>query len=163
MIWLGLGSNLGNKKDNIQQAIQLFSEYDIDLQQEAGFYETPPWGITTQPAFINTVCEVLFDGPPEELLKKCQQIEWRLGRKRELKWGPRVIDIDILEFREQVYVSNNLILPHPFYTQRAFVLVPMAELIPGFIPTGQYQSIRQLLDHLPHQTIRRVDRDLKKV
>ncbi len=153
MIWLGLGSNLGQKKENIAEAIFLLGTYGIQLVRQSDYYETAPWGVLDQPSFINSVCEILFDDHPEILLNKCLTIENQMGRVRTEKWGPRKIDIDVLEFNGQVYVSNKLILPHPLYTQRDFVLVPMAELVPDFIPTGQRETVSELVQkikELPH-------------
>lgn len=157
MIFLGLGTNIGNKSANITQALSLLSQYGVEPIRVSSLYHTPPWGILAQEAFINAVCEVRFSGSPQELLEIVLKIEALMGRVREIKWGPRIIDIDIIEFHSKQIDLPHLKIPHPFYIQRAFVLVPLAELAPNWTPTSQKKNIKQLLEQLPTQDIKPLD------
>jgi len=145
MIFLGLGSNIGDKVANIVRALKLLEAGGVTINRVSSFYQTPPWGIRDQEAFINIVCEVDFVGAPEELLDICLHIEEKMGRKRIIKWGPRLIDIDIIEFHREMIQTPTLTLPHPYYLERDFVLVPLAELAPHWQPTGHTEAIQAYL------------------
>ncbi len=148
MIFLGLGANIGDKKENIERALNLLTKNEIRVLRTSSFYSTPPWGIKEQDEFINIVCEVAFEGGAEELLGNCLQVEQEMGRERIVKWGPRLIDIDILEFQRLQINTQRLTLPHPLYTDRDFVLVPFAELEPQWIPTGKEKDIQFYLKEI---------------
>ena len=135
--YLGLGSNLGQREDVLDEALrQLSSASGIELRQVSSYYETAPWGVTQQPAFLNAAAEVRTMLELPELLAVCQQIEQQLGRVRKEKWGPRTIDIDLLFAPGHPSDTPELRLPHPYLKQRAFVLVPLAELAPEVIFDG---------------------------
>lgn len=153
MIWIGLGTNLGDRAANIFTAIAALTRHGIQLSRLSQLYITPPWGQTDQPPFLNAVAEISFGGSARELLAICMQIEHELGRVRVSRWGPRVIDLDILEFRGQIIDQPDLKVPHPHYTQRAFVLKPLAELVPEMIPTGQTLTVEALYAILPAEEI----------
>jgi 2-amino-4-hydroxy-6-hydroxymethyldihydropteridine diphosphokinase len=157
MILLGLGSNVGKKSANLRAAMAQFNSRGIRLLRCSGFYTTPPWGIEEQPAFVNAVCEVVFSGSAGALLTALLEIEQSMGREREQKWGPRLIDLDILEFQREVHQTEFLQLPHPFYPERAFVLFPLLELEPYWIPTGGRIPARQLLANLGEQEIHLIE------
>jgi len=123
---------------------------DIAVSRISSFYRTPAWGVEEQEDFINAVCEVRFSGSAEKLLEIGLDIEDKMGRLRQKKWGPRLIDIDILEFNRQQIGLPHLQIPHPYYTQRAFVLVPFAELEPAWIPTGHTQTLSEILGRTRH-------------
>ncbi|MEM7509927.1 MAG: 2-amino-4-hydroxy-6-hydroxymethyldihydropteridine diphosphokinase [Bacteroidota bacterium] len=144
MILLGLGSNMGKRLETLMAALADMQTYGIKVEQVSSFYETPAWGITRQNAFVNAVCSISYEGIPEDLLDICQAIERTHGRKRMIKWGPRTLDIDILEFKGLEVETDRLILPHPFYLERAFVILPLLEIVPTFIPTGQTDPIEKL-------------------
>ncbi|MEL6193192.1 MAG: 2-amino-4-hydroxy-6-hydroxymethyldihydropteridine diphosphokinase [Bacteroidota bacterium] len=144
MILLGLGSNMGKRLETLRAALANMQTYGIQVDQVSSFYETPAWGITRQNAFVNAVCSISYEGNPEELLDACQAIENKHGRKRMIKWGPRTLDIDILEFNGQKAETDRLTLPHPFYLERAFVILPLLEIVPSFTPTGQSETIEKL-------------------
>ena len=144
MILLGLGSNIGKRSETLQAALADMQTYGIQVDQISSFYETPAWGITRQNAFVNAVCRVSFEGNPEDLLDACQAIEKSHGRKRIIKWGPRTLDIDILEFKGLEIKTDRLTLPHPYYMERVFVILPLLELFPDFIPTGQKKTVQEL-------------------
>ncbi|MEM7371281.1 MAG: 2-amino-4-hydroxy-6-hydroxymethyldihydropteridine diphosphokinase [Bacteroidota bacterium] len=145
MIFLGLGSNIGNKVDNLRNSIFQMEESNIHVLRCSAVYRTPAWGIEAQEDFVNAVCEVQFAGTAEELLTALLGIEQMMGRRRIMKWGPRLIDLDILEFHRQQVISEHLTLPHPYYPQRSFVLAPFQDLEPDWIPTGHSLSISTLL------------------
>jgi len=129
MIFLGLGSNLGDRRENVLAAIrQLAACPGIQVEKVSSLYETEPVGYKEQADFINAVVQISTGLSPLELLHSCQRIEAGLGRKREMHWGPRTIDIDILLFDDRVMQTAELTLPHPYLAQRRFVLLPLAEL-----------------------------------
>ncbi len=143
-VYLLLGSNLGDKRSNLQMAVEAISEYG-DVVNKSSVYETAAWGKTDQPGFLNQVIEISCDLEPHELLKRLQQTEVQLGRQRFEKWGERSIDIDILYFNTQVIESKNLCIPHPEIQHRRFTLVPLNEIAPQFIhPVLQQTQVRLL-------------------
>ena len=135
---LGLGSNLGDKVANINQAIALLNETTgINVTTRSQNYRTEPWGIRDQDWFIN--CCVLIETSLEasELLHTCLTIEQQLGRIRDIKWGARIIDIDILLYGTQSISEQGLTIPHPHIKERSFVLVPLAEIWPNAQINGE--------------------------
>ena len=129
--FLGLGSNMGNKVENLMQAIQLLEENPaLKVERIAGLYKTAPYGYLEQDWFLNTAVEVETSLSPRELLQTIHDVEQRLGRQRTIHWGPRTIDIDILTFGEYKVEEPDLTIPHKEIGKRAFVLIPLAELEP---------------------------------
>ena len=110
---------------------------NLCVEQVSCFYETPPWGKTDQPLFLNAAAHISFDGTPHELLGALQRIEQELGRVRHEHWGARTIDLDILHIEGVAYAGGELTLPHPYLTARAFVLVPLAEIAPDLVVHGK--------------------------
>lgn len=108
-------------------------------------YETQAWGMTDQPDFLNQVLEVATTLSPEELLEQIKQIEQQMGRERRVKWGERLIDIDILFYEQAVIYTEKLKIPHPFLHERNFVLIPLQEIAPDFQHPVLQHSISQLL------------------
>ena len=159
MIFLGLGSNIGEKSLNIRSALKKMDESGVEILRKSPFYATPPWGILSQDEFVNMVCEVNFEGTAEELLDIVLQVEEDLGRYRYYKWGPRLIDIDILEFHRETRDTPRLKLPHPYYPERSFVLVPLADLEPKWIPTGYKENISTLISKIPLDGIAKLPDD----
>jgi 2-amino-4-hydroxy-6-hydroxymethyldihydropteridine diphosphokinase len=128
---LALGSNMGEKVANIRRAIALLTEAgDIRLVCRSRDYRTAPWGKADQDWFVNACIAVASPLSPRKLFERCQDAERRLGRVRGEKWGPRVIDIDVLVYRDVISSDPELSLPHPHMTERAFVLVPLADIAP---------------------------------
>lgn len=126
---LALGSNVGDKRANIARAITLIgADGGIRVLARSRDYKTPPWGVTDQDWFVNACVSVATKLSPHELLARCQHVERELGRVRDKRWGPRVIDVDILVHRAGALDDPALTLPHPRLTERAFVLVPLAEI-----------------------------------
>lgn len=127
--YLGLGSNVGNSQDNILRAIQLIDEStNLNLQQTASMYLTKPWGKTDQQNFVNTVIQIKTRLKPLDLLTELKRIEAEMGRTPGEKWGPRVIDVDILLYGNNVVKQQQLEIPHPYLTERDFVITPLLEL-----------------------------------
>ena len=134
---IGLGSNLGSKDGNIARAIALLTAGgDIRLVKRSRDYASPPWGVVEQDAFVNACITVATQLLPHELLARCQKVESDMGRVRHKKWGPRVIDVDILTYRNETIETADLTVPHPFIAQRAFVLLPLAEVAPDLLIGG---------------------------
>ena len=134
---IGLGSNLGGKDGNISRAIALLTAGgDIRLVKRSRDYASPPWGVVEQDAFVNACITVATQLLPHELLARCQKVESDMGRVRHKKWGPRVIDVDILTYRNETIETADLTVPHPFIAQRAFVLLPLAEVAPDLLIGG---------------------------
>lgn len=138
-VYLGLGSNLGDKAENLAQAIRLLANHDkIKVTRKSSLYITAPWGKTDQDEFLNQVVEIDTKLTPLELLHVLQQIEIKLGRLRNEKWGPRVIDLDILLFGEETIALPELVIPHPHLYARLFVLIPLQEIAPQLLfPDGK--------------------------
>ncbi|MDX2245510.1 MAG: 2-amino-4-hydroxy-6-hydroxymethyldihydropteridine diphosphokinase [Bacteroidia bacterium] len=149
MIFLGLGSNMGDKVRNIIAALDHLSFASVQILRRSRLFITPPWGVETQDEFLNIACEVSFKGSPQQLLQILLDTEQLMGRYRYYKWGPRLIDIDILEFHREIHSTESLKLPHPYYPRRPFVLVPLADLEPDWIPTGMDKTVAQILETLP--------------
>ena len=138
-VYLGLGSNMGNKEENLAQAIYQIEQTDnIIVTRKSSLYITSPWGKTDQDEFLNQVIEIETELTPLELLNVLQKIEIKLGRLRNVKWGPRVIDLDILLFGEETIALHELEVPHPHLYARLFVLVPLQEIAPQLVfPDGK--------------------------
>ncbi|MGQ9607936.1 MAG: 2-amino-4-hydroxy-6-hydroxymethyldihydropteridine diphosphokinase [bacterium] len=148
-IYIGLGSNLGNKKENIRQALSLLNEVEgITIVKISSFYETEPVGYEDQNWFINAVAQIETSFSPQEILKIFKEIEQKIGREESIRWGPRKIDLDILFYDQLVYKSNDLIIPHPRLHERAFVLVPLAEINKELMHPIYNKSINKLLSEL---------------
>ena len=143
--YLGLGANLGNREENIKNAIsRLSSDPDILIKTRSSMIETKPYGNIDQPDFINSVIEIDTDITAENLLSKCITIENELGRKRNDKWGPRTIDIDILFYNDQIINSQKLTIPHPDLHNRKFVLHSLNEICPDFIHPVIKKKIKEI-------------------
>lgn len=151
-IFLALGSNVGERKKNIETAITLLSQRVSNIKK-ASFYETRPVGYVEQDNFINTALEGDTDLNPGDLLGFVKRIEKKIGRIQRFKWGPREIDIDILFYGNILYNKNDLTIPHPRLYERDFVLQPLSDLNPDFIHPGLNKSIKQLRIHLKNKSI----------
>lgn len=141
---ISLGSNIGDKAGNIARAIALLAaDGDITLVARSRDYRTPPWGKTDQDWFVNACAAVRTQLPARQLLQRCQAVETELKRVRQERWGPRVIDVDIIWLRGESVNEPDLVVPHPLALERAFVLVPLAEIAPDLNIAG-----RSVLAHL---------------
>ena len=127
-IYLGLGSNLGDRLANLTAALRGLEDRDVRTVRSSRVYETDPVGGPPQPEYLNAVIEVETTLEPRELLNVCLEVETELGRERGERWGPRTIDIDLLAYGDRQIDEPNLTVPHPRMHERAFVLVPLLEL-----------------------------------
>lgn len=135
---LAFGSNLGDSAGMIGRAIDaLDAMTNVSVTARSSLYATPPWGVEDQPDFVNACALVETDLAPLELLAACKDLEVALGRVPGERWGPRLIDIDVLWMDGVSLESERLTLPHPRMTERAFVLVPLAEIAPDLVVGGQ--------------------------
>jgi 2-amino-4-hydroxy-6-hydroxymethyldihydropteridine diphosphokinase len=128
---------------------------EIYVLAESHIYETPPWGYEDQPAFLNMVLKTETDLEPEALLKYLKQLEVELGRKQNFRWGPRLIDLDILFYDDLVLDSPPLVIPHMRLHERAFVLVPLMDIAPELIHPVFKRNVRELLAKVDTQGIAR--------
>ena len=137
-IYLGLGANLGDRRASLRRALRLLAHLeDTQLLRVSSFYETPPWGNEKQPPFLNACAALETRLSPLVFLRRTQRIERALGRVRKEHWGPRTIDIDLLFAEGFESAAPELRLPHPYLHERAFVLLPLAEIVPGLIVRGR--------------------------
>jgi 2-amino-4-hydroxy-6-hydroxymethyldihydropteridine diphosphokinase len=145
-VYVGLGSNLGDREQAIRLAVRQLAEIpDTLVQRVSCLYDTEPVGETAQPRFLNAVAELETPLDPRTLLWHLMLIETRLGRVRTRRWGPRTIDLDLLLYADRIIEEEGLSVPHPEMLRRGFVLVPIVELAPRFLhPVTQ----RPLVDHL---------------
>ncbi len=150
-VYLGLGSNIGNRQDNLNKGLELLSQR-IQVGQVSSVYDTEPVGNTEQPRFLNLVCQIYTRLAPVELLTLAKGIESKLGRTLSESNAPRPLDIDILFYDDQVIESPNLVIPHPRLVERAFVLVPLAEIAPELVHPVSGKTIKKLLDGLKKGT-----------
>lgn len=127
-IYLGLGSNLGDRLGNLTVAVRALEDRGIRTVRSSRVYETDPVGGPPQPDFLNAVIEVETDVEPQDLLRMCLEVESLLGRERAERWGPRTIDIDLLTYGDRQIDEPGLTVPHPRMHERAFVMVPFLEL-----------------------------------
>ncbi|KYZ77309.1 hypothetical protein AXX12_04040 [Anaerosporomusa subterranea] len=129
MIYLGLGSNMGERECYLRQAVSILAAHpDIQVIKKSAIYETEPFGYIDQAAFLNAVIAIESNLSPAELLRVCLETESCLGRVRNARWGPRTIDIDILLFHDQLIDTDTLKVPHPYMHLRPFVLIPLRDL-----------------------------------
>jgi 2-amino-4-hydroxy-6-hydroxymethyldihydropteridine diphosphokinase len=129
IVFLALGTNLGDRPANLRAAIAALPP-SVVVRQSSPVYETPPWGVNEQPAFLNMVVKAETRLEPAALLAHLKRIEQELGRTPTVRWGPRVIDMDILFYDDLVLETPEATIPHPRLHERAFVLVPLAEIAP---------------------------------
>ncbi len=146
-VYLGLGSNLGNRQDNLDRALGFLSQR-LRVEKVSSIYDTEPVGNTNQPRFLNQVCRVSTGLEPMALLTLVKGIESKLGRLPHTSNGPRPIDIDILFYDDQVIEAPGLVVPHPRLTERAFVLIPMAEIAADLVHPVNGKTIEELTSEL---------------
>lgn len=129
-VYLGLGSNMGDRAANLKSAAALISKLIGKIAKQSHVYETAPWGNTEQEAFLNQVIMINTTLDPRDLLDATNKVEREMGRVKKEKWGPRIIDIDILFYGKRIVRDKGLEIPHPELHKRAFVLVPLMEIAP---------------------------------
>lgn len=153
-IYLSLGTNLGNKKENLTHAVQLLSE-KINILKTSSFYETEPVGYKDQPWFMNIVVEGITHLSPEDLLVFTQSIEQAMKRVKTIVNGPRIIDVDILLYEDVKINTETLIIPHPRMTERAFVMYPLFEISPELLIEGK--SLKNIMENFKGEEIKRLN------
>ncbi|SNY93977.1 2-amino-4-hydroxy-6-hydroxymethyldihydropteridinediphosphokinase [Cohaesibacter sp. ES.047] len=138
-VYLGLGGNIGDPSITIEETLASLSRRPgIKVLTRSPFYRTPPWGKTDQSDFINACATIHTTLSPQKLLKTCLEVEKRMGRERGERWGPRIIDIDILSYGDEQVHEDDLSIPHPLIAERAFVLVPLKDVAPDFTLNGEH-------------------------
>ena len=146
-VYIGLGSNLGVRQNNLERALKLLSDSFV-LREVSSVYETQPWGNYNQRRFFNCVSHVETFLNPRETLTVIKEVERRMGSVHKVRWGPRVIDVDILLFGEETVAEHDLEVPHPLMCQRAFVLIPLAEMAPNLEHPVCGLTIQQLVNRV---------------
>ncbi|MDR1452489.1 MAG: 2-amino-4-hydroxy-6-hydroxymethyldihydropteridine diphosphokinase, partial [Candidatus Margulisbacteria bacterium] len=154
-VFLSLGSNLGDRAQNLRDALAELGQLpETKILKTASFYDTAPVGHAEQPRFLNTAAQLETTLPPRALLTAAQNIEKKLGRVKTFRWGPRVIDIDILAYAGQIIDESDLRIPHLELPGRGFVLEPLCEIAPEYIEARSGQTYRTLLERLRAQNSR---------
>ena len=148
-VFIGIGSNIGDRESYIETSLKRIQEYPgVDIADTSSLYETAPVGVTEQAAFLNMVALLETEMNAFQLLEILQGIEQSLGRERDIRWGPRTIDLDILLYNHENIVAEGLVIPHPRLLERGFVIIPLHELSPdASIPTTN-KRIDSYLDHI---------------
>lgn len=148
--YIAVGSNMGDSREHIAQALgQLQKNKDIRVEKVSELLETLPYGVVEQDNFVNGMFEIRTLLAPEELLQELHRIEQMEGRERKLHWGPRTLDLDIIFYDDQVYASEDLVIPHIDMENRYFVLKPLSELAPNFRHPITHKTVTQMLSELP--------------
>ncbi len=155
-VFISLGTNLGDRESNLRQAQEQMAA-DVEITVSSSIYETPPWEVVEQPAFFNQVLQGITILTPFRLLTFLKKIERGMGRVKTFRFGPRLIDLDILLYDEHQVCNPRLTIPHPRMCERAFVLVPLAEITPDQLIPGTELTVRQHLAKLDITGITKVD------
>lgn len=154
-IYIGLGSNIGNREANLRMALR-YLEPLARAVRVSSVYETAPVGVENQPNFYNCVAEIVTGLQPKALLRHLQNIEYEIGRRPGPRWGPRPIDLDLLLYDEVTMETDLLTLPHPRLQERAFVLIPLAEIAAGIRPPSLDTSIGELAGRVGEEGVTRL-------
>ncbi len=149
IVYIGIGSNIGDKIRQCEDAISLILEVDRHrLLAKSSFFKTQPVGYISQDWFVNGVIKIETDLEPFPLLKVLKDIERKLGRRETVRWGPRAIDLDILLFDDQTMETEELQIPHPRMAERQFVLIPLLEIDGGLLHPESGKALRRLLEEI---------------
>ncbi|MCX6665541.1 MAG: 2-amino-4-hydroxy-6-hydroxymethyldihydropteridine diphosphokinase [Euryarchaeota archaeon] len=150
VVYLSLGSNMGDKEDNIRNALKLIEDVD-EIKKVSPLYQTEPIGFKDQSYFLNCVIEVQTNSTPEQMLLFLKSIEQKLGRTNTVKNGPRTIDIDILLYDDFCIKNDDMVIPHPRLHERLFVLIPLMDVNPDVIHPLLKKTVRELFDAIQHE------------
>lgn len=156
LVYIALGSNLGDRAEHLRQARERIHAPDLRLLRASSIYETAPRDVKDQPWFLNQVIECETELFPRQLLARLQKIELAMGRKRRIAKGPREIDLDLLLFGDAVVKAPELEVPHPRMAERRFVLEPMAELAPEKKHPGTRRTMREMLTGVANQAVKKL-------
>lgn len=148
IVYISFGSNIGDREKAIEDALNLVNQNGMRITNRSSIIETEPYGYTEQPTFLNGVIEVETELSCREVLERLLQIEKEVGRVRKFKWGPRLIDLDILFFNDEIYDEKDLKVPHPDMQNRYFVLKPLCEICPDFVHPILKKKVSELLENL---------------
>ena len=144
--YLGLGSNVGDRLSQLEQAIEILDQTEnINVTQVSPVYETEPVGYVEQPQFLNLCIEIETSLTPQMLLHKCLQTEHQLHRVRDIRWGPRTLDVDILLYGDDIIEEEDLVIPHPRMFERAFVLIPLNDIAGAYKEPRSRKTIGELV------------------
>lgn len=154
-VYLGLGSNVGDRQAQLNEAIRLLDEKKgIEVVKVSSFYETAPVGYVDQPDFLNLCIAIKTDLSPQAVLENALEIEQALHRVRKERWGPRTLDIDILMYGDEVIETPDLVIPHPRMTERAFVLIPLQEIAADKIEPRTQKMIKDI--EVPNESVKKL-------
>ncbi|MES1261838.1 MAG: 2-amino-4-hydroxy-6-hydroxymethyldihydropteridine diphosphokinase [Acidobacteriota bacterium] len=157
-MYLGLGSNMGDREAHLRSALRQLEAPNLRLQRVSGLYETEPVGLRNQAWFLNLVAEFETELMPKQLLHRAQRVERELGRQRTIPNGPRTVDVDVLLYGNAVIRCDELVVPHPRYHERRFVLAPLAELNPALRDPVTGRSVAELLQAVRGQVVKEAGR-----
>lgn len=150
LAYIALGSNMGDRFGYLKKALLLLESHEgIQVVNTSSIYETDPVGYTDQDQFLNMAVQVKTKLNSEELLAECLRIEEELGRKREIRWGPRTLDLDILLYNHENIETEKLTIPHPRMSERAFVLLPLLEMEPNLTLSTMDKPLKSFLQSIP--------------
>lgn len=153
--YLSLGSNMGDKKAFLEEAVKLLKAYsEIEVTGKSSFYETDPVGYIDQDVFLNIALEIETSFTPEALLEACQSVENKLHRKRVVRWGPRTVDIDIIFYDDIKIKNDSLEIPHPRAFERAFVMVPIYEINKDLVILNR--PIKEIIEQISLEGVRKI-------
>lgn len=155
LMYLSLGSNLNDRYANLRRAVAMLQE-KVAITAVSPVFATEPWGNTEQPPFLNICVAAVTSLTPHEVLDLIQAIERQMGRQPTTHWGPRLIDIDILFYDSKVIQDEDLTIPHPRIAERAFVLAPLATIIPNYKHPQTRESVQQMLDKVGTEGVERL-------
>ena len=156
IVFLGIGSNLGLRKRNIEKAKFLLAQHNLDVLSVSSYYQTPSWPDPQKPKFLNIILKLKCYYSPQELLKICKFIENQLGRKKAKKNAPRTCDLDIIDFNNLVSKNSKINLPHKMMHKRNFVLFPLFEIQKDWIHPDKQIDVKTLISLLPDRDIRSI-------